>query len=83
MVWPREVAIVLRLMDLGVSRATQVTRKGSKIDHGCDLVWPAFDPRSYLFRNTFFGVGALRFWSGDNNHVHNPCEDCHQPRFLS
>ena len=49
MVWPREVAIVLQLMDLGVSRATQVTRKGSKMDHGCDLVWLAFDPRSYLF----------------------------------
>ena len=49
MVWPREAAIVLRLMDLGVSRATQVTRKGSKMDHGCDLVWLAFDPRSYLF----------------------------------
>lgn len=66
MVWPREAAIVQRLMDLGVSHATQVTRKGSKIDDACDLVWFAFDPRSYLVRfSIFFGTETSHFWSGD------------------
>ena len=88
MVWPREAAIVLRLMDLGVSHATQVTRKGSKIDDACDLVWLAFDPRSYLFgfsRQHLVFLALKRHISGvvTNNHVHYSCEDCHQPRFLS
>lgn len=71
MVWPREAAIVLRLMDLDVSRATQVTRKGSKIDHGCDLVWFVLDPRSYLLGFSIF-LALKRHISGvvTNNHVH-------------